>query len=229
VASRSSVRPVSGVWTIVVGAGVGTRFGGAKQYEELAGRRIVDRSVSVAVAHSEGVVVVLPTEDVGDAGVRAAGATDVVAGGATRSASVREGLAAVPDDAGIVLVHDAARPLADSGVFGRVLAAVRAGASAAVPVVDVVDTVCGLDGRFVDRSDLRVVQTPQGFEGAALRAAHSAGGEATDDATLVRQAGGTVVLVEGDRANLKVTEPLDLVIARALFAARRGDGGDSTS
>lgn len=220
---------MTGVWTIVVGAGAGTRFGGAKQYEDLAGRRVVDRSVAVAADHSDGVVVVVRSEDVHDPGVRSAGATEVVAGGATRSDSVRAGLAAVPDDARIVLVHDAARPLAGHGVFERVLQAVRAGADAAVPVVDVVDTVRRVDGGVVDRSDLRVVQTPQGFDAAALRSAHAGGGEATDDATLVELAGGTVELVEGDRANLKVTEPLDLAVARSLLAARGDDGGDSRS
>ncbi len=220
---------MTGVWSIVVGAGTGSRFGGAKQYEELSGQRVVDRSVSAAAALSDGVVVVLPVDDVADVGVRTAGAVEVVAGGATRSDSVRAGLAAVPDDVGIVLVHDAARPLADPAVFERVLTAVRDGAAAAVPVVEVVDTVREVDGAVVDRSRLRVVQTPQGFDARVLRTAHAAGGEATDDAALVEAAGGTVVLVAGDRANLKVTEPLDLVVAGALLAARGGDGGDSSS
>lgn len=208
------------VWSIVVGAGSGSRFGGAKQYEDLGGLRVVDHSVASASAHSDGVVVVLPASDLDDHGVRAAGADRVVAGGETRSESVRAGLAAVPVEAAIVLVHDAARPLADRGVFERVVDAVRRGAAAVVPVVDVVDTVRRVEGGVVDRSGLRAVQTPQGFASSVLRAAHSGGADATDDATLVEDSGHDVVLVEGDRANLKVTEPVDLVIARALLAVR---------
>jgi 2-C-methyl-D-erythritol 4-phosphate cytidylyltransferase len=116
----------------------------------------------------------------------------------------------------VVLVHDGARPLADTALFSRVIAAVRAGADAVVPVVPVVDTIRSLDGGAVDRSRLVAVQTPQGFRAEALRAAHRGGGEATDDATLVEAIGGKVVLVDGDRRNLKITEPDDLVVARAL-------------
>ena len=152
----------------------------------------------------------------------------VVAGGATRSASVRAGLAAVPDGAAVVLVHDAARPLATEALFERVVAAVRAGAAAAVPAVPVVDTIRRLDGGVVDRDLLRAVQTPQGFDAAVLRDVHRTEPDASDDAGLVEAAGGHVELVEGERENLKLTDPIDAVVAEALLAARSGfaDGGD---
>lgn len=214
------MRRAVSVWCVIVAAGSGRRFGGAKQVEELHGRRVVDWSIATAHAACDGVVVVGPPDGLAEleAGFpcTAGGVPTVVAGGATRAASVRAGLAAVPGSATIVLVHDGARPLADLALFGRVIAAVRAGADAVVPVVPVVDTIRSLDGGVVDRSRLVAVQTPQGFRAEVLRAAHRGGGEATDDATLVEAIGGKVELVDGDRRNLKITEADDLVIARAL-------------
>ena len=162
----------------------------------------------------------------GDEAAPAGSAVDVVGaelrtvrGAATRSGSVRCGLAAVPESAEIVVVHDAARPLAAPGLFTAVIAAVRSGADAAVPAVPLVDTIRRRDGGAVDRDELAAVQTPQAFAADALRRAHASGGEATDDATLVEQAGGTVVLVDGDPRNIKITTPSDLAVAAALLAA----------
>jgi len=150
-----------------------------------------------------------------------------VVGGATRSASVASGLDAVPADAAVVLVHDAARPLASAGLYRRVIEAVRSGADAVVPAVAVVDTIRSLGGGTVDRDRLRAVQTPQGFRAGTLRAAHRAGGDATDDATLVEAVGGSVELVDGERTNLKITEPSDLDVAEALLRrAAASTGGD---
>ena len=210
------------VWTIVVAAGSGTRFGRAKQYERLGDRRVLDWSVAAAQAVSEGVVLVVPPDT---AGRREAGVDAVVPGGATRSESVRAGLAAVPGEADVVLVHDAARPLAPVALFEAVVAAVvRDGADCAIPGVAVANTVKRVrDGAVVetvDRADLVEVQTPQGFKAAALRAAHASGDEATDDAALVEAAGGSVVVVPGDPANLKLTHPEDLLVARALLEGR---------
>lgn len=209
----------AGVWVIVVAAGAGTRFGAPKQFLELDGERVVDRSVAVAARHGEGVVVVLP-RDAGAASVTVStpdAEVRGVAGGATRAESVRCGLAAVPEEAEVILVHDGARPLASDAVFARVIEAVRTGADAVVPAVPIADTVRHRGGGTVDRADLVAVQTPQGFRAEALRAAHAGGGDATDDATLVESDGGTVVLVEGDRRNLKLTTPLDLAVAGALL------------
>ena len=218
------------VWCIVVAGGSGRRFGGAKQWMDLAGVRVVDRSVATAAAACDGVVVVVPASDLDDAEVP--GASAVVAGGSSRSASVRAGLARVPDTAGVVLVHDAARPLAGVELFERVVAAVRAGADVAIPVVAVTDTIRHVDGGVVDRDELRAVQTPQGFAASMLRAVHVDEPDATDDAGLVEAAGGVVTLVEGETTNLKLTDPHDLVVAEALLAAAallaaRPDDGES--
>jgi 2-C-methyl-D-erythritol 4-phosphate cytidylyltransferase len=147
----------------------------------------------------------------------------VVAGGSTRAASVRAGLDAVPADAEVVVVHDAARPLAGADLFRAVVEALVPGVDAAVPGLAVADTVKQVaDGRVVstlDRSALVAVQTPQAFRAGRLRSAHLAGAEATDDAALVEAAGGTVVVVPGDPRNIKLTAPSDLVVLEALLRA----------
>lgn len=209
------------VHTIVVAAGAGNRFGGtvAKQFLEVGGRRIVDWSVLAASSVSATVVVVVPdgyrSPDDG-CEVEATWVT----GGATRSESVRAGLAAVPDTATVILVHDAARPVATPALFARVVAAVQAGAAAVVPVVPIVDTIRDVEGRPIDRSRLEAVQTPQGFSAAVLRRVHAGDAVATDDASLVRAAGMPVVAVEGERWNIKVTEPEDRLVVSALLGAR---------
>jgi 2-C-methyl-D-erythritol 4-phosphate cytidylyltransferase len=134
----------------------------------------------------------------------------VVAGGATRSASVRAGLAALPADADVVLVHDAARPYASSELWRRVLDGVRAGADGVVPCVPVVDTLREVGGSTVDRARFVAVQTPQGFAADALRRAHAGDPEGTDDASLVEACGGKVLVVDGDPDNRKITTPADL-------------------
>jgi 2-C-methyl-D-erythritol 4-phosphate cytidylyltransferase len=199
------------VWAIVVAAGSGARFGGAKQFEELEGRRVVDWSLAASRSVADGVVLVVPADHEAD---EAPVADAVVVGGATRSASVRAGLAEIPDDADVVVIHDAARPFARPALFEAVVAAVRAGADGAVPGVGLADTIKRVvDGRVVatlDRDELVAVQTPQAFAAAALRRAHLSGGDATDDAALVEAAGGRVVVVPGDPANTKITLRTDL-------------------
>jgi 2-C-methyl-D-erythritol 4-phosphate cytidylyltransferase len=205
------------VWAIVVAAGSGRRFGAAKQYEPLAGRRVLDWSLAAARAAADGVVVVVPPDRAGD---DEPVADAVVPGAATRSGSVRAGLAAVPDAAGVVVVHDGARPLADAATFAAVVAAVRAGADAALPGLPVSDTLRARTGALIDRDELVAVQTPQAFRTAALRRAHAGGAEATDDATLVEASGGKVVVVDGSPTNVKITHPTDLAVAEALLRAR---------
>ena len=223
------------VWAIVVAAGEGHRFGGAKQFQPLGDRRVIDWAVSGAARWCEGVVVVL-SEARADAWSpppvspgRCSGGVFVAAGGVLRSDSVRCGLSLVPGDAEIVLVHDGARPLAGDAVFMRVIQAVRDGADAAVPVIDLTDTIRRRDGGTADRTELVAVQTPQAFRADVLRAAHAGGADATDDATLVEAAGGTVTMVAGDSRNLKITEPHDLALAEVLLSAGEGfdiPGGD---
>ncbi len=202
-------------WAIVVAAGGGTRFGSVKQFARLGELSMLDRAVAVAREACDGVVVVLPAGSDWLAPDDVRGAT----GGATRSASVRAGLACVPDDADVVVVHDAARPLASRALFDRVVAAVRNGADAAVPGMPVTDTVKRVrDHRVIEtvpRDDLVAVQTPQAFRRSALQAAHASEGVGTDDAALVEAAGGTVVVVAGEARNLKVTLADDLELARA--------------
>jgi len=202
-------------WAIVVAAGSGSRFGGAKQFESLGDRRVLDWSMQAARRNCDGVVCVLPADGDGDGSE--IGADRTVPGGATRSASVRAGLAVVPADTDVIVVHDAARPLAPDSLFRAVIQAIADGADAAIPAVALHDTIRHVDGAVVDRSQLVAVQTPQAFRAGALRAAHADGGEATDDASLVEAAGGTVVLVPGPAHNLKITDPADLLIAAALL------------
>jgi 2-C-methyl-D-erythritol 4-phosphate cytidylyltransferase len=201
------------VWTIVVAGGTGSRIGRPKQYEQVGSRRVVDHATAVARAAGDGMVLVVPQ---GDAVVEGG-----VAGGATRSDSVRAGLAEVPDSATIICVHDAARPFASLQLFEAVIDAVRNGADAAVPGVAVTDTIkrIGPDNVVVEtppRSALVAVQTPQSFRAAVLRAAHASGRDATDDAALVELCGGRVVVVAGEQTNRKITHLEDLAWAREL-------------
>jgi 2-C-methyl-D-erythritol 4-phosphate cytidylyltransferase len=196
-----------GTWAVIVAAGSGDRFGGMKQYAPLGGRRVLDWSLGAAREVCDGVVLVVHPDRAGD---REPMADAVVPGGATRSASVRAGLAAVPDDAEVVLVHDAARPHATVELWRRVVDAVRAGAEGAVPGVPVVDTLREVGGATVDRARFVAVQTPQGFAAAVLRRAHEGEPDGTDDASLVDAIGGRVLVVDGDPANRKITTPDDL-------------------
>ena len=205
---------------VVVAAGRGERFGGPKQLQLLGGRRVVDLAVDVALATCDTVVLVVPP----DAAWTVAGVT-AVPGGATRSASVRAGLAALAADTDIVVVHDAARPLADVAVFERVIAAVRGGADGAVPGVPIADTVkrvnaAGEVTATIPRDELVAVQTPQAFRAEVLRDVHATGPEGTDDAAVVEAAGRRVVVVAGGPDNFKVTEPADLARAAEVVARR---------
>jgi 2-C-methyl-D-erythritol 4-phosphate cytidylyltransferase len=203
---------------IVVAAGGGERFGAPKQFLLLGTGRLVDRAVAAAAAACDEVVLVLPAGHAWDG----APVTATVTGGATRAESVRAGLAAVSARADVIVVHDAARPLATPDLFRVVIAAVRGGADAAVPAVEVTDTVKRVDAdRVLDtlpRDSLVAVQTPQAFRADTLRSAHISGADATDDAALVEAAGGTVRTVAGDPRNLKVTTTTDLTVAAALLA-----------
>jgi 2-C-methyl-D-erythritol 4-phosphate cytidylyltransferase len=216
------------VWSIVVAGGSGRRFGQLKQYALLGGRPVLQWAVAACQTCSAGVVLVVPE---GDGDDDPHGADAVVTGGSTRSDSVRCGLAAVPDDAAVIVVHDAARPLASPALFAAVVAAVRdGGADGAVPGMPPSDTIKAVDesGRVtstLDRATLVAVQTPQAFRGALLRRAHgdeSPGAGATDDAMLVEALGGTVQVVPGEPGNLKITDPGDLGAAERLLGGLGG-------
>jgi len=213
---------------IVVAAGRSARFGGPlpKQFLQIGGRLVVERSVDrLAEAAEVGeIVVVLAQEDIeGEfaARIRAhrrVGA--IVAGGETRAASVAAGLAAVPTDRTYVLVHDAARPLASAELIRRVIEATRVH-GAAIPVVGLPDTVKRVDaaGRVeatLDRSALRLAQTPQGANKAHLIDALAAAGAnaSTDEAAALAAAGHRVVTVEGEATNIKITTAVDFADVR---------------
>lgn len=209
-------------WAIVVAGGSGSRFGAPKQFEQLGALSVLARAVGTAADCCDGVVVVVAADMIERARAELATVAPgalVFAGGATRAQSVRNGLASVPTEATIVLVHDAARPLAPRSLYATVIAAVRGGASAVVPGVAVVDTIRSRAGGVIDRDQLFAVQTPQGFSADVLRAAHADAPEATDDAGLVEAAGASVLVVAGASVNLKITTPIDLIVARALLAA----------
>jgi 2-C-methyl-D-erythritol 4-phosphate cytidylyltransferase len=219
-----------GVWAVLVAAGRGERFGRdrPKAFANLAGRPLLAESLERLEASSwvEALVVVAPVEweepaillaeELGAGSVHA-----VVPGGERRADSVRAGLAEVPDEAPVVLVHDAARPLLPEEVIERVVTGLGDGWDGAVPAVPLADTVKRADGEAVtgtvDRDGLYGAQTPQAFVADVLRAALAGGGDATDCAGLVEAAGGRVRLVEGDRRLLKVTTPADLALVEALL------------
>jgi 2-C-methyl-D-erythritol 4-phosphate cytidylyltransferase len=204
----------AGIWAVVVAAGAGSRFGGYKQFEVLQGRRVLDWARQGARPFVEGIVLVVPPEF---ADRLEPGATTVVAGGATRSESVRNGLGSVPDHAEIIVVHDGARPLATRAMFMSVINAVREGADGAVPGLPVTDTVRRLGGGTVPREGLVTVQTPQAFRAELLREAHRPEPQSTDDASLVEGVGGKIVVVPGDPDNFKITDKRDLKLAGVIL------------
>ena len=219
------------VWAILVAAGRGERLGSdqPKAFAKLGElpllaeplRRLdesdwVDAVVVVAPPGWEEPAILL-AEELGCAKVRAC-----VAGGETRAASVRNGLAEVADDAAVVLVHDAARPLLADDVIERVLAPLAEGWDGVVPGLPVADTLkrVGVDGgvgETVPRDGLWAVQTPQAFPADTLRRAVACGGDATDCAGLVEAAGGRVKVVPGDPLLLKVTTLDDLARIASLL------------
>jgi len=217
------------IWTIVLAAGAGRRYGSSpKQYELLGADRIIDRSLAVSRAAADHVVVVLaPGEEREGQNLVASGAADVaVIGGAERADSVRAALSVINADAAVIVVHDAARPLASAELHRSVVSAVHAGADAAIPAIPVTDTIKHVahdqSGRSIvtetpDRSTLVAVQTPQAFRADILREAHATSAGATDDAALVEAVGGTVVVVDGESTNIKITGPNDLAIAAILL------------
>jgi 2-C-methyl-D-erythritol 4-phosphate cytidylyltransferase len=198
---------------VVVAAGQGTRFGGLKQFSLYDGETIAARSLRASRSVAEYTVLVVPEGYDG----QGEGADLVVVGGATRAASVRHGLERCLD-AEIVVVHDAARPLASPALFHSVVDAVLRGADAAIPGLALTDTIKRVavegDETFVtatlERDELVAVQTPQAFRRELLVRAHASGGDASDDAGLVEAIGARVVIVEGEAHNVKITRPEDL-------------------
>jgi 2-C-methyl-D-erythritol 4-phosphate cytidylyltransferase len=213
------------VWAVIAAAGEGQRLGlnRPKAFAPLGQRVLLAESVErlEETGWIDGIVVVVPAgweepgillaEELGAAKV-----TAVVAGGATRAASVRAGVAEVPADAEVIVVHDAARPLVSEDVIGRVLTALNDGWEGAVPGLEPSDTVKRVARGGVEetlpRERLRLVQTPQAFLAGALRDALEASEDASDCAAMVEVRGGRIAVVEGDRRLLKVTDGEDLAL-----------------
>jgi 2-C-methyl-D-erythritol 4-phosphate cytidylyltransferase len=229
------------VGAIVAAGGRGERFGAAtpKALVMLGGEPLVVHACrALRAAGITEVVVAAPADRVAAVGGLVPFAR-VVAGGATRTASVRRALAELSAAVDIVLVHDAARPLAPPSLVDRVVAAIEAGADAVVPVVAVTATVkqvdeAGVVVATVDRSMLRAVQTPQGFRRDVLVAAHEAAGDgddagASDDACLAERLGVSVVTVQGSVEAMKVTTRSDLLMAEMLLRERTSAAGGVTT
>jgi len=213
-----SVPQDAAVWGIVVAGGTGLRFGGPKHSMELGGRPLWawgrDTLVDAGVSH---VIVVGPVPG-------------GVPGGNRRRDSVLAGLSEVPDEIEYVVVHDAARPLAKKEMVEALIDTLLTrdidGVVPAVPVRDTLKEVDDKDvvSRTLPRDHCVAVQTPQGFATKALRAAHAATeGSYTDDAAMVEENGGRVVVIPGDPRNMKVTFPEDLAVVRALVAAEAAE------
>ena len=212
------------VWAVLAAAGRGERLGEdrPKAFANLRGRPLLAESLERLEASEwiDAIVVAVPAgweepasllaDELGCAKVSAA-----LAGGETRSESVRIAVAHVPEDAAVILVHDAARPLVDDEVIERVVAGLSDGWDGAVPVLPIPDTVKRVeDDRVVetiDRSELRIVQTPQAFVAPVLRRALEGDvTRASDCSSLVEARGGRVHAVPGDPRLLKVTDTADL-------------------
>jgi 2-C-methyl-D-erythritol 4-phosphate cytidylyltransferase len=220
------------VWAVLVAAGRGERLGEdrpkafvrlgdlpmlAEPLRRLDESEWIDAVVVVAPAEWEEPAILLAEE------VGASKVTACVTGGESRTASVRAGIAEVPGDIDVILVHDAARPLLPDEVIGRLLGALTDGCEGVVPVLPVTDTVKRVRDGVVDetlrRDDLVSVQTPQAFAAAALRAALASGADGSDCASLVEANGGRIRTVAGDERLLKVTTRADLDRVAAWLVA----------
>jgi 2-C-methyl-D-erythritol 4-phosphate cytidylyltransferase len=230
-----------GLGVILAGAGAGRRMEGSgpKLLIDLEGTTLLERAAAPFLRHPEvtEIIAVVPAALLDSARAALARApreraigSRAVAGGETRQESVRLGLEALGPGADLVAVHDVARPLATLDLVRRVLAAAREH-GAAIPALPIRDTVKEVaDGRVVrsvPRERLRSAQTPQIFSRAILARAHAQNRttpDATDDAALVEALGLPVFVVAGEPSNLKITEPTDLIVARALI--RSGSSGE---
>jgi len=221
------------VAVLIPAGGAGRRMGGVhKPMLDIAGTPMLLRSITPFLQRSDvaRVIVALPSDVAAEppAWLTQDARVSVVAGGAERGDSVRNALAALDDDADVVLVHDAARPLVTHAIIERCIHA-AAGGRAAVAAVPVVDTIKEVDagGRITatpDRRRLWAAQTPQAFPVAMLRRAHERAAQerigATDDAALVARYGDEAIVVEGAPDNIKITTPADVAIVEALLALR---------
>ena len=231
------------VAALLVAAGSGSRAGGElpKQYQALLGQPVISWSVRALRAAGVGDIVAVigeGHEELFRSAIRGAPPTRAVIGGATRTASVRAGLAAL-DDADVILIHDAARPGLRAKIIRELIAAVRAGAPALAPALPVADALQRTDGEGavreeVVRTDLFRVQTPQAFDARILREAYARAADDAayaDDLAIVRAIGAPTKLVAGDPRLMKITYPEDLEMLAAMLSDSRitcvGNGIDA--
>jgi 2-C-methyl-D-erythritol 4-phosphate cytidylyltransferase/2-C-methyl-D-erythritol 2,4-cyclodiphosphate synthase len=246
VVNNHAHRPGKAVVAIVVAGGTGKRMGGEvpKQFLPLGGRPILERTLSALAASPEidGILLALPQGlpgEVRDYFMGLPKVQGVVDGGPERQDSVRNALAAVPEETDIILVHDAVRPFISVEFLARCVGLARKH-GAVVPVVPVRETVKEWDRdaktlSTVERSGLFRAQTPQGFRAGILRAAYRKADDeelrGTDDAALVEAAGTPVTPIPGEEENIKITIPEELRMAEGLLREqpdfRIGIGGDA--
>ncbi len=216
---------------IVFAAGSGARFGRPKQFEPLGGERVIDRVVRTSNQTCDRVVLVLPDghEWTGEQ------VDTVVVGGATHGASVRNGMAAVLPDTDVVVLASASHPLGSSLVYRRVIDAIANGADASAPIGHLPDAIKRRDGRrvieTVFKGDLATAQAPSAFAYQPLFDALATGHDAPEELQLIEEAGGAVVLVDGEDTNLHITTPLELQMAEAMLPLVDGtaDPGNHSS
>jgi len=207
---------VGEVWAVVLAGGRARRFGALKQFAEVGGIRMVDRTVASARRTCDRVALVLP------AGVAWDGepVDRLAVGGDHQAESMRAALATVPDDAEIVVAADPAHPLAPDRIWTDTIAAVRAGADGAVPVVPLLEVIQRVeDGRVVEtlpKAGTVVTQAPQAFRAAVLRAVHADRPYPIENSGLLVERGHLVVTVPGDPGNLHVTTPEELLVVQRL-------------
>jgi 2-C-methyl-D-erythritol 4-phosphate cytidylyltransferase len=218
------------VAAIIPAAGSGVRLGAdiPKAFLELGGLSLLTRSALAMSTVADILIIAAPVAGLDEASTQVAqvdAEIHIVAGGEHRQESVANALRMVPEDVSIILVHDAARPLVPIEVTQNVVAAIRGGAKAAIPVLPLVDTIKrvnnqGIAIETVDRNQLRRVQTPQGFDRATLDLAYrNPEVVATDDAGLMDALGIPVVTVAGDERSLKITTMADVQHALSLLEA----------
>ena len=231
-------------YAIILAGGSGSRMGAErnKVLLELADKPVIVRAIEAFRGLVDGLVLVSRAEDIPamQAAVEAANlSVTIVPGGDTRQASVWNGLCALPDSCTHVLIHDGARCLVDEGTIRRCIASVEAYGTG-VAAIPAIDTIKQVDGNGIvtatpDRSQLRAVQTPQGFTVELIRRAHESARQegflGTDDASLVERLGHPVHLTEGNRRNIKLTTPEDIIMAesflgRSFPTLRIGQGYD---
>jgi 2-C-methyl-D-erythritol 4-phosphate cytidylyltransferase/2-C-methyl-D-erythritol 2,4-cyclodiphosphate synthase len=216
------------VAAIIAAAGSGLRFGAEipKALIQLGDRTLIEHAVAAISPTVDQIIVTAPATHLSQYQGLLGSSVTVVVGGQTRSESIRAGLAAVSNDTKYVLIHDAARALASTDLANRVLLALQKGNVAVIPGIPQIDTIKSVDENgYVTatpaRADLRNVQTPQGFEISALKKAHAANGEGTDDAALVESAGYKVLVIAGEERALKITTPADLATAYNFLGSNK--------